>query len=349
MGDHYAETGVLAEESKTKSLVRTDEKEKTKEALSLKEYAPEKEDTSQRALGDLRRNYELRDRFGNALREREITDSAPGQASQLMDPEKLSWKEKREMEKRIKEARKHIPGADLSVYDGAQALQKLKDERKESGRNEYNFGQMPEEDRDRIIESLLTTKFDESMLSEEFVMSHVEELCRYSQDLVSVRNYFISEEGRLSLYEMDEIKRGIVNTRIISMAMPLEKMLSAVLLKNGLSLKNMTYVDLKDDGEGTEGHRYKNTDTVGAANECISEMAAVLATCKDAEEVIFTEASRQKETEEARAAEQVAPKEQESPKPLTIDEAASTLLRYLQPPMLYRHGASVSYLTTQRR
>ncbi|MCR4796931.1 MAG: hypothetical protein K5853_00595 [Lachnospiraceae bacterium] len=321
MGDIYAKTGTLAEQSKTKSLAKTGEKEKAKEALSLKEYAPEKEDTSQRALGDLRRNYELRDRFGNALREREITDSASGQTSQILDPEKLSWKEKREMEKRIKEARKHIPGADLSVYDGAQALQKLKDERKESGRNEYNFGQMPEEDRDRIIEGLLTTKFDESMLSEEFVMSHVEELCRYSQELVSVRNYFISEEGRLSLYEMDEVKRGIVNTRIISLAMPLEQMLSAVLLKNGLSLKNMTYVDLKDDGEGTEGHRYKNTDTVGAANECISEMVAVLTTCKDAEEVIFTEASRQKETEEE------GQTKQETLQPVTIDEAAEEVRR----------------------
>ncbi|MCR5097312.1 MAG: hypothetical protein K6B14_00020 [Lachnospiraceae bacterium] len=282
-------TGLLKDKSKQQFDLRVDEKEKQEIERFLKNYMPENQEISYRTVRDAQRNFELLDHCRALQKDKKISSTADGTANQVLEPGELSWKEKQELEKKIKEARSHIPDADISVYYAAMALEKIKGERESYGLNDYNFGEQSEEFQQQIVNELLEINLDESMLTEDYIMSHVEQLAKYSQNLIAARNYFISEEGRASLYEMDELERGVISTRILSIAVPVQKHISNILLKNGISLKNMTYVNLKNVSEGTEGYKYKNTDHVAAATESFEELSHVLQAQKDAEAVLFEE------------------------------------------------------------
>ena len=282
-------TGLLKEQSKQQTKLRVDEKERQGFDRFLKGYMPESEDMTFRTVRDAKRNFEIIERCRSLQRDIPVTSTASGSAMQAVQPEELTYKEKREMENKTKEARSHIPNADLSVYNGAQALGEIKKERASLGLNDFNFKDQSEEVKKQVIDELLSIRLDESMLTEDYIMSHVGELSKYCQNLTAVRNYFLSEEGRGSFDEMDELEIGVINTRIISIAVPVQKHISNILLKNGLSLKNMTYVDLKNDANGSEGYLYKNTDLIQAATDSFSELLDVLATQKDAESELFEE------------------------------------------------------------
>lgn len=286
MSDYYSKTGL----SKNKTLQQEVGKEEKKEIdRFLKEYQFDQEEISYREVRDSKRNFKLLDHCRSKLQTPQITSSAEGSPQQIVQPAELTWKEKRERDAKIKEARSHIPNADLSVFEGAQTLEKLKSEYDASGNDVHNFAALGVDEKIKIIDELLDIELDESMLTDEFIMSHMEEMCRYTHNLNAVRNYYLSEEGHQAYNELDELERGIINSRIMSLAVPMQKHLEAILLRRGLSLKNMTYVDLKKKDKGSEGDRYLNTDHDAAVTDTYADMYDVLQAAKDAEGAFFGE------------------------------------------------------------
>lgn len=289
MSDIFA-TGLLKEKIEQQQMgAHVEEEEKKQIDRFLTRYMPGEKDLNYRSVKDTERNFELLERCRSIQKEKQISDTASGTAMQPMESTELTWKEQKEREKNLEEARKHIPGADFSTYEGAKALEKIRDERSEAGITDFNFAKLGEAEKKQVIDELIQIDLTESMLTESYVMSHVAELCKYSKNLTAVRNYFISEEGRDSLFDenLDELERGVINSRIISIAVPFQKHLSNILLRNGLSLENMTYIDLKDMSEDSDGYKYTHTDMVGEVISSYNELAEVLQTQKTTESVFF--------------------------------------------------------------